>query len=173
MSTEQNTSCQDTFDAKLSEEILSDHLSMTRSQSRLLSVRTLIGLLATNYLTEFNHDVHAQHVEDEYVLMTDRHRVSVVIQSNTPLYNKMKRVAHPSTAITNNKMLYLMQEDWKAIRGEKDEKALLMIQDLLMRTFVMCSETASFRIEFDDGYWNALFVDNRHFCSAEITVERL
>lgn len=172
MSNNTTTTDQDFFDPELSKSILDRHLKVSGTQSRLHSVRGLIALTLADKVACFNHQVFEQHVEDTYRITTDHHVVLVVVQSSALLHTKKKRVAYPSTAITNNKLQALLFSDWKNIRGKKDEKAFLSIQDLLMRVFITCSDTTRYQIEFDDSYWNLLFVDTKSNTSVEITVER-
>lgn len=172
MSNQDKTTEQDFFTVELSKKVLDSHLKVSGNQSRLLTVRGLIQSLLSPYVDCFNHQVFEQHVQDTYSVIADKYRTTIVVQSSTVLYSRKKRVAYPSTAITNNKMQALLFADWKSLRGKKDESAFLALQDFLMRVFVTCSESTRYQIDFDDSYWNMLFDDTRANVSVEITVER-
>jgi hypothetical protein len=173
MLSEQIGNKSDIFNPALSEEILDTHIKIACAQSRILFVRKLIALIGINYLSSFDHQVHKEHVEDIYELKTDLHKITLVVQSCSPTSLVKKRVMYLSTALNNNKMQYLILEDWKQAKGKKNIGAVDFIIDLTARIFNTCSEVAKYQIEYDDRYWSALYVDSKHHCSAELTIERL
>lgn len=158
-------------DAELTAVALKAHVDASRAQSRLHSARTILSLVVAKDVETYVLKQHAEHVEEIFNIVVGDYRINVNLQSCSAMYRNKKRVCNPSTALTNNKVAYLIKSDWETSHA-KDDAVNDKIQDLIHRLFITCAESTRYQIEFDDGYWSWLYVDTRNNVSLELTIER-
>lgn len=158
-------------DADISAAAMKAHVDVSRAQSRLHTARTILGIVVPHNVETYALKEHAEHVEEVFAIKVGPYRIGICLQSHSTLSTRKKRVANQATALTNNKVAYLLQSDWETL-PDRIDSVNDKIQDLIKRLFITCAETSQYEIEFDAKYWNWLYVDPRNNTSLEITIER-
>lgn len=161
----------DFYMPNVGEAVHEAHVSKSGSISRLTAVRNIVILAAKNKVVDYHAQKHPDSFDERFKIIIGPYTLSLMIQSYNSMFSGKRRVTSPSSALTNNKAMYLLQEDWMARRGIKEETELATVLDLILRTFTMCSESSRYAIEFDEGYWSWLYTDMRNNACVELIVE--
>jgi hypothetical protein len=157
-----------------SKRVRSAHGRVSPSGSRLLSLRTLLSTVPEfkESVTSFLLTEETGMVREKYVMDLTEYRVEVIATSRNHMNRADRCIRQLATAISINNLLHAMQREWETHQSAAIEDEYLMVNDIIMRAFVLCSYGLRYETEVDTGYWSVYFEDLKGNTDAEIIISR-
>ena len=140
--------------------------------SRLLSLRNMLAAVFRQAVTEFDFVEEPGLAEEQYQLDLTEYKVELCVASRNHTHRGERAIKRLATALDVNKLLRSMQIEWASHRSDELNAEYLLVNDLVMRTFVLCSQEPCYEVEIDEGYWSIYFEDRKGNTYAEIIISR-
>lgn len=148
-----------------------DHSKLSGRSSTLINVHATISGTIKPYLTEYDHRVHSDYVEDVYIAAFGAIEITIILQTFSLAAMNKKRIPHTSSPIGFHTLCDLLARDWKDRNA--DENELLLVQSFLNKMFTQNSDSCLYMTEFDTLYWGMVYLDPKANTSVDISIVRL
>jgi hypothetical protein len=161
------------FEPSLNDRLLERHLHMSSIQSRLLSLRGLLGRVAEQHVKDFSfRNVALNYVEETYALDFQDFTIRVQIRTYHVCNPSERRVAKPETALSINRVLRGIEAASPSRDNELARNQYFIVRELVQKLFVLASSETQYQTTCEEDYWSLFFNDPKAATQAEIEVER-
>ena len=108
----------DPFGASAELKLRSLHSKITRSYSRLLGIRSLIGRLARERIVDADVHQYQGRVQERYLLGFSKYTLTVLVSTVNHTCTNKRAIPTPQSALAINRMLKDMGVEWMRHENE-------------------------------------------------------
>jgi hypothetical protein len=158
------------FEEPMAVSFSGDHSKLSGRSSTLINVHANISNTIKAYLSEYDHRVHGDYVEDVYVAAFDSIEITIILQTFSLAAMNKKRIPHTSSPIGFHTLCDLFARDWNDRNANPIE--LTLVQSFLNKMFTQNSDSCLYMTEFDTSYWGMVYLDPKANTSVDISIVR-